>query len=578
MAELFRAKSGDLTASVPGGLLHSRYDPRREAERYLERALGRGSGDGPSDGPERRSAPATVLLLGVGLGYLISAVRRHLPACHLIAVSVLGIVRPEHRRAADVYVDLSAGDPAELLSRAVRPADVAGLEALEWGPELRAAPRAGEAARLALRELAARHNAELATTGFFGRRYIRNAVRNLLFAGRPRTTAPGEKPVCIAASGPGLERACRWIRENRTHIELWALSSAAPALTARGITPDLVVHQDAGYYATLHLAEVVRLDGGGAGKARTGSGPPAAAALPILMPATAALPPGRLRSAPIIFHQGTRIEEELLSALGIEPRRTTETGTVAATATLLALAHSPGIVYLAGLDLCREDIRAHATPHAFEPYLSRGESRLRPFYSGLAADAFDRSVPRAGGGPGERPVRGERSLELYARWFEHLPAPLARRLRRVAPSPVDIGIEPVDPADAPAAGGTGDRSGTGARSGTGGRSGVPAEHPRWEPLPLPPIPQRVAALRAVVAEWKEELRGLTAGHTDLEAAGRASELAYIIAAADYVSAVAAGRRADDAGRARSLRRISQEGERLFARIEHVLDAVAERAT
>lgn len=587
MLELFRAKSGDLTASVPGGLLHSRYDPRREAERYVDRALGhpaRGrQGPGEAQGQAQVPLPATVILLGAGLGYLASVIRQRLPECRLIALSPLNAVQTEHRRAVDVYVNLSAGDPAELLSRAMGPADVAGLELLEWEPELRAAPQTAEAARAALRELVARYNADVATTGFFGRRYIKNAVRTLLFSESPRASGPGAKPVCIAASGPSIERSSLWIAENRPRIEVWALSSATPALRARGITPDLVVHQDAGYYATLHLAEA----------ARTGGGTASAETPPILMPATAALPPQNLRSAPVLFHQGTHVENEVFSALGIEPPRTSETGTVAATATLLALARSPGRVYLAGVDLSREDIRAHATPHAFEPYLSRNESRLRPLYSQLAADAFERTEPIERPAPSERArgerARRERSLDIYATWFRNLPARLARRLRRLSPSPVDIGIESVALGERPAADAGG--AGSGADdAGAGSRGSGSAQKARnaWEPLQLPSRGERIATLRSVVADWRGEIRTFTGvhappeptggGYAAHEAGGRASELAYLISAADYVSAVAAGRRGDHAARARSLARIAEAGEQLFDRIAYTLERVAEQET
>ena len=555
MLELFRAKSGDLTASVPGGLLHSRYDPRREAERYLDRALGDGSGG------EQAPRPATVLLLGTGLGYLASVVRKRLPECHLIAVSALNAVQDEHRPAIDVHVDLSAGDPADLLARAMGPADVAGLELLEWEPELRAAPHAAEAARAAVRALVTRYNADVATTDFFGRRYIRNAVRTLLFSQSAHTPGPSTKPVCIAASGPSIERSSRWIAENRSRIEVWALSSATPALRARGIMPDLIVHQDAGYYATLHLAEAAR------------AGAPSAEMPPILMPATGALPPRGLRSSPILFNQGTELENELFSALGIEPRRMSETGTVAAAATLLALARSPGTVYLAGLDLSRDDIRAHATPHAFEPYLRRCESRLRPLYSQLAADAFDRSEPLQDPQGQSRPqrVRVERSLDIYASWFENLPARLSRRLRRLSPSPVDVGIAAVA---------AGERPATRGDAGAGGGATGSASQLRsaWEPLQLPPRGERVTALRSVLAAWRSEIRRFTRAQTPPEPTDQGSELAYLISAADYVSAVAAGRRGDDAARARSLARLSEAGEQLFARIEYILERVSEQDT
>jgi hypothetical protein len=212
-------------------------------------------------------------------------------------------------------------------------------------------------------------------------------------------------------------------------------------------------------------------------------------------------------------------------------------------------------------------------------------------YSQLAADAFDRSEPLQDPQGQLRPqrVRVERSLDIYASWFENLPARLSRRLRRLSSSPVDIGIQAVaaserpgdggDPAthdDAGAAGGPGARGDTEAGDGTNGSAAQMRS--AWEPLQLPPRGERVAALRSVLAAWRSEIRRFTRAHTPPEPTDRASELAYLISAADYVSAVAAGRRGDDAARARSLARLSEADEQLFARIEYILERVTEQDT
>jgi hypothetical protein len=88
----------------------------------------------------------------------------------------------------------------------------------------------------------------------------------------------------------------------------------------------------------------------------------------------------------------------------------------------------------------------------------------------------------------------------------------------------------------------------------------------------------VAALQSVLAAWRGEIRRFTRARTSPEPTDHASELAYLISAADYVSAVAAGRRGDDAAQARSLARLSEAAEQLFARIECILERVTEQDT
>jgi hypothetical protein len=521
MVEEFPAKSGDLTASAAGVLLHSRYDPRREAHRYVSRSLA-------------DVAPATLLLLGTGLGYVVAEARTRFPRCRIIAASSVGACREEFQRAADVYLDVSIEQPEAAISRALAPEDVVGLELLEWEPDLRSGGELGERARHTVREVVSRLNADIATTGFFGRRYLRNAVRTALFMEHGHTLARSAKPVCVAASGPSLERAAEWIRANRSTIELWALSSAAYALEAQGVRPDLLVHQDAGYYATLHLRFL---------------------SAPVLMPTTAALPGPRARRRPVLFTQATRIEGDLLEALDLHPVAIPETATVAATATALALAVSSGPVYLAGLDLCREDIRAHARPHAFEPVLHARENRMRPYYSQLASDAFDRSV--AVGVPGDRRTRTERSLDAYAHWFRSLPEAAAGRLRRIEPSPVDIGVEQAE--SAPPVGGV--------NVGTDGEARASAP---LRPLGAPTARARGHALLSIVDRWRAAVSRVVTG----DAGPGDGEIAYVLSAPDYVASVAASRRGDTEGSRRSLERLEAESAALFDRLELVVHAAS----
>jgi len=383
-----------------------------------------------------------------------------------------------------------------------------------------------------VREVLSRRNADIATTAHFGRRYIRNALRGALFLAGAGAPAAPEAPVCIAASGPGLERAIHWIERNRWGIELWALSSAWETLSEHGLEPDLVIHQDAGYYAGLHLAHGAR---------RQQQGKPAAA---VLMPLSASLPPRPLRTRTFILSQNTRIEADLLGALGRKVPRVSEAPTVAATATGLALALTDTPVYLTGLDLCRDDIRAHARPHAFEPYFRQREHRFDPLHSRIAADSFDRSVP-AGVGH----VRTEPSLELYASWFRELPLAVAERLRRVAPSPVDIGAQEAE-WDVTNRGGGNDRDVAGE-------------------VAAGPGPCGPAALRAVIDAWAEEVEAFAASGTD-------SELAYLVSAPDYVALLAARRRGDPDGATLASGRLREVASTLFSRLRAIAGAAEAR--
>lgn len=522
MVEVFRATSGDLTASVLGSLLHSRNDPRKEARRFVERNWA-------------STHPATVVLLGTGLGYLIDEIRDRFPLCRLIALSPLDVCRDEYKHLADAYVGSNSDNLSHQLMQAIRPQDVGGLELLEWAPELKAVPERSEPFKHALRATVSDRNADIATTGFFGRKYIRNSFRTALFAEAAFSPAPRSRAVCIAASGPSIAKAAQWLIANRDRLELWALSSATPALAERGIDPDMVVHQDAGFYAYDHLTTPAR-----------------GACANVLMPMTALPPPGELRSKPTLFSQSTPIEDDLYASLGITPFRIREAGTVAATATSLALQLTRGPVYLAGLDLSQRDIEAHARPHAFEHYLWRQESRLAPVFSAMAAYTFERTAPVEAEKTGRN--RTNRGLEAYAQWFRRLPPETKARLRRVHPSPVTLDIE--------------DATGTQPSS-------SPSRAPQGfgantEPLPLPSPDRRRELLQGTVARWRAQLTEELAGFWATRRSGR-EELSYLISAPDYVAAVASARRGNTDAQEQSVERIAERAETLFSRLEYMLD-------
>ena len=556
MLETFPARNGDPTAAVEGILIHSRYDPRKEAARFMAQRLG-------------HSSPATLFLLGVGLGYLIEAARQQVPNARIIAVSVLGATREDLKAAADVHI-ATAGieDVRRSISAALRPEDAAGLEVIEWEPVVRAAGDVAQAIRRATAATVSRLNAAVATTGYFGPRYVRNLLRTLLFAGARSHGAPRGAPrgspsgwistdlpspdppraVCIAAAGPSLEDAVPWIRAHRKALELWALSSAAPALKHRGLLPDLIVHQDAGYYAAEHAAAFARgLE----------------VLPPVLMPATANLPPPPLRDRVVLISQSTPMERDVFHALAVEPPGVPETGTVAATATTLALGFRRGPVYLAGLDLAHRDLRSHVAPHAFEHYLREAENRFAPLYSQIAAHSFDtteRMEDRARG-----LYRVSRSLSTYASWFRDLPAAHKRRVKRLCPSPVDLGLTAAEASEpGPVGGGGRGPVGGGGRGAGGAGRGAGAALQSTQPW-------RAERLTAVVGSWKEAVeRAASAVSRGRFVSTDDADIAFTVSASHWVAAVASSRRGDRENCAHHLDELRAASDDLFGRLGTLL--------
>jgi hypothetical protein len=153
----------------------------------------------------------------------------------------------------------------------------------------------------------------------------------------------------------------------------------------------------------------------------------------------------------------------------------------------------------------------------------------------------------------------------------------------VAPSDVDIGVKPAAPDEEPAASAPAgaDRPGAPSTSPTLKASGSRVVERATATAAVPETAAgRARVLSDVVRRWQTEIRSFTDGETGGEPGNAtessAAELCYLVAAADYVSAVAAGRRGDDAARRQSLERLRASTDRVFDRLREIADRVAER--
>jgi hypothetical protein len=509
MVELFTSRCGLPSLRVNGVALHSPYDPAAEARRFARETLG-------------ASPVSTVVLLGEGLGYLGRAVTEAAPAARVVAVCYSPEVdRLAARRAAAAWSPSSPVALGDFLRRSIGELDVEGLRVVEWPASARLFPEVSRQANLEVRGVVRELNGSCATAAAMGRLWMRSAVLNLVSIGAVLEGAPcaPDRPVVIAASGPTLARCLPDIARARDGVELWALPSAASALAAAGLQPDLVVLTDPGSWAMVHLHF-------------------AGVRCPVFMPLSAARGTWRIGVPIRLLDQGTLIERELLSAVGIEAPLAEPHGTVAATALDLALASTRGPVTLAGLDLCALDSETHVRPNAFDALLRDGDDRLSPHHAlayarARAGESASRIVD------GVR-VRVSRSLDTYAGWLAHRASMVRGRVFRLHPSPVDLpGADPVD--------------GTLFRALVA--SAPPcASGPRLQQQPRWPSPTaRRDAARSVLSRWSEILgRGAAQARAGTWAEALAespelTDLAWHAAARDLIDAKRRQRLGDESG-------------------------------
>ena len=533
MLEIEVSKAGAATAVLRGMYLHSRYDPRVEAERFVQETL-------------RDTQPSLVLLLGAGLGYLIEALHRKAPAARIIPVYYDRCIYAQ--AASRVSGGSGPSSPtAEALQRAWQPdsgvtllehlrAEISeleceGLAILEWSVSARLFPELSRDANRAVRQLLRELRGSLVTTEALGPLWLRNAFRNFVFL-EDRFLVPRaiETPICIAASGPSLEEALPLIASYRDRFRLWALPSSLLALKTAGVSPDLVVLTDPGYYAIAHVHPAANLQ------------------LALAMPLTAACGAWRVGASVIPLSQGTFFERALCDLRMLHPLALPSYGTVAASALELARRLGAREVLFAGLDLIHRDLRSHARPNVFDQFMSDGVHRLSPFHHRL----FARQTALAGeygeaGGNDDRPRLSSPALDTYAGWFAGLGTSFGPALLRLLPTEVALpSFRSLSPGE--------------FRTYALALPRVSAPTPSRRAGTAPStVVERIAQAGRLLSEWAEELAGASRRPEEILARPVLTFLCYYTDAAALAEALRLKRLAGMREAASRLRKLASAG-------------------
>ncbi|TVR69407.1 MAG: hypothetical protein EA427_08320 [Spirochaetaceae bacterium] len=392
--EYGQARSGERTIRIDGRFLHSRYDPRREAQRFVQ-----------SLAPE---FPAGVsILIGDGTGVVREELRNRFPEMHALSVEPLPggetvitgdpdlhDTSREHPDRDTVSCSVEAPEtlsPGTIRSR-MHPLHLASLQIVTWTGAQTAIPRWTETVEAtvlsALRDL----KSELATIGTFGRTWLANALRRTLTLDERIAVAFSGDGLVVAAAGPRLRALERLVpREKRARVPIVAASSALSWLNDRGFKTDLAVHTDGGFWARRYMGDT--------GACTTG----------IALPLRAAT--GRLSRANL-FRTGWFGEELAPDRDEWIPQEDQPT----VGASLVQIAHHlrpDGHLLLCGLDLCTLGLAGHASPHRNDRYIRNGTSRLETeetIRSRRAGHLTGARILRDGG---EIPAWQTPSLESY---------------------------------------------------------------------------------------------------------------------------------------------------------------------
>ena len=400
------AASGDPTLVCRGIYVHSKRDPKREAQRLVENV----------------NDYTAAVLLGFGLGYTAAALTAKFSENPVIVVEK----RPEIIKKA-----LAARDLRELFSRKrlvfVLGGDGAGVtqalslfDSKPGAPPLvlqnRALTSIDEdwyaAVDGRIKAWFTRTNVNRATQERFGKRWVRNLSQNLhVIRDIPGVSrlegllSQSSVPVFLAAAGPGLDAVSPILGEVYKRCLVVAVDTSLRFLVKRNIEADFVVSVDPQYWNYCHLAGIL--------SPKT------------WLIAESATYPSVLRHSfggaflcGSSFPLGRYIEEQ------VDPKGDLGAGGSVATCAWDFCRHlGARQIWIAGLDLAFPELKTHYRGALFEEKSHAESRRLSPaetwnFRALRNGYPFPAKCRKSGNLP-PGTVLTDKRLSLYASWFEN---------------------------------------------------------------------------------------------------------------------------------------------------------------
>lgn len=360
---------------INGRLIHSSYNPEKEAERYIAQY-------------NFKPGNYIFLVIGAGEGYIRKALKKNFSHPKILSVF---LQKELFELAPESSLSWYFGSSISLeyfLSLNIQDILISSLRIIEWSPCIKTAPEKYRIVGSILGNFLSERNASIVTTINFGKRWLRNSILNITNSTIFTYLKNVNLPVVIAASGPSLSLSITAFRTYRKKFFLISLPSSLLALESAGIIPDLIVNTDPGFWNSYHFMRY---------KYQT---------IPIAMPITGIFTP--LDNPVLLINQGTFLETEILKKSKLTGIDIPQNGTVSATALMLAMNITKQPVFIAGLDLYSPDILEHCEPHAFTLLLRQTQSKLNPLLTTL----YNRSLHAV-----SYRDKQSRALHTYENWF-----------------------------------------------------------------------------------------------------------------------------------------------------------------
>ena len=390
------SRSGVPTASYMGRYLHSRHDPRREAERLITSVCG--------------SSGELAVFLGFGLGYQVEAFIAKFPGSPVLIIEkepslfLKAIAVRDCTSFLTDQVSLSIGIEARDISGLVSHMSAKQFRIVPLSPLLDIFEEYYRDVQAILQSRLSRQQVNAATLRRFGRRWTRNLADNLEIMNTARDAGEWRDrlrglPAVVVAAGPSLDEVLPFMPEIAERSVVISSDTAARALLKTGVVPDFIIVVDPQYWNSRHL------DGLDLSNC-------------ILISESATHPDVFRHDYLEIFFSGSVFplgsflegEDEGRYRLGAG-------GSVATTAWDFARFTGADPILTAGLDLGFPDSRPHFRGCYFEERLFSVNCRTSP-YEHLLYRYMQGGDPFQSENFDGNPVTTDRRLIVYKQWFE----------------------------------------------------------------------------------------------------------------------------------------------------------------
>lgn len=346
-------KNGLKTFLVDSIYYHSVYDPIKEAQRFCESI-------------NFESSPKQLFLIENGYDYAFELLKQKFPDSNVINIRIFGNNEIPYDNDDIFYQNFH-----DCLLK-IESDTLINSQIICWPTATKVFPQIVSEIIEEYKKSFEFAKTVLVTKQYFEKKWLKNSMYFYKGLNRIGKLNKINEDILIVASGPSLYKSINCIKQNQQKFYIIALSSAINPLVKNGITPDLCISTDGGFWATKHLYPLIKND------------------IPLAIAIEGALPKQLLKKnliIPLVYNQG--LASEIYKKTGLDFTMAQSCPTVSETAVKLSCEITSKNIYIAGLDLCTRKGFAHTQPNILEIENSLKDSRLIPTMQRISASEIN---------------------------------------------------------------------------------------------------------------------------------------------------------------------------------------------